>query len=154
LSSGKTHARTSLVLAAPVGVAVAVWTRDPAAGVCAALGCASGVVLSPDLDVDHKTESEEQVSRWGPLFGIVFMTWWLPYALVMRHRSFWSHFPGISTTIRVLYAFWWLAPLSFAIRQTPGVLFWWFSLWYVVGLTISDTAHWVQDGMPVKVNKK
>jgi Uncharacterized metal-binding protein len=147
--SGKVHTRASLVLTAS-GFPVALWTCDPLAGLACAAGSASGVVLSPDLDVDHKTESEEVVWRWGCVFGIAFMTYWLPYGLVMPHRSFWSHFPVVSTSIRVVYGFWWLVPLSFAIRLTPGPLFWWYFAWWFAGLCLSDAAHWMMD----KLSKK
>jgi len=153
VSSGKTHARASLILAAPTGACVAWWTRDPLAGACAALGCASGVILSPDLDVDHKTESEERVWRWGCAFGFAFQSYWYPYALAMPHRSFWSHFPGVSTAIRVLYGFWWAGPLSLVLSWRPGPLFWWFAAWWFAGLCASDAAHWVMDGLPVRFKK-
>jgi len=154
VSSGKAHARASLMLAPLTGAGVAIWTRDPAAGACAALGCASGVILSPDLDVDHRTESEEVVWRWGCLFGIVFQWYWYGYGLAIKHQKIWSHLPGLGTVGRVLYAFWWAVPLSFAIRWTPGVLFWWFAWWGFVGLLASDTGHWVMDGFPVKLKVK
>lgn len=149
MSSGKAHARASLLLSAS-GVPVALWTRDPLAGLVYAAGCASGVVLSPDLDVDHKTKSEEVVWRWGGALGFVYQVYWYPYALAFKHRSFWSHFPGISTALRALYAFWWMVPLSFAISWMPGPLARWYAAWWLVGLCLSDAAHWVMDGCPFR----
>ena len=64
------------------------------------LGCELGAVFTPDLDMETKTLAES-----APIFGTVWQIIWYPYALVMDHRSFLSHFPVVSTLIRALYFF-------------------------------------------------
>jgi len=50
-------------------------------------------MLSPDLDVKSKS-----YSRWGILRFI-----WIPYRKIFKHRSFLSHFPIVSSIVRVVY---------------------------------------------------
>lgn len=148
MASGRAHATASLLLAIS-GIPIAIWTRDPLAGLCCAAGSACGVVLSPDLDVDHRTESEEVVWRFGCLPGLVFQWYWTGYALAIGHRKALSHIPGLGTTGRVLYALWIPAAVALALGWRPGALFAWYFGWWCAGLLVSDAAHFVMDGLPV-----
>lgn len=56
----------------------------------------STFLLSPDLDLPQSNPSR----RWGPLKII-----WFPYQALFSHRSFFSHFPIISSLIRLVYLF-------------------------------------------------
>lgn len=133
---------------------------DP--GFCAlaaVVGCLAGVVLSPDLDQPSLTHSEwvviklPLVGRW--LLGPIFVAIWLPYAMLFKHRSVWTHAPVVSTLIRLGYSV-----LVIALAQT---LIPWFHGWdwiretwstpterwswaaAVSGLMLSDLGHWARD---------
>ena len=91
---GKTHTKMSAWLA--VGLAPV----SPAA----ALGCLSGVLLSPDLDVDAGYYGLHVIRTiWGEAGADVWRAFWLPYAKIMPHRSIASHFPLFSTAVRLGY---------------------------------------------------
>ena len=133
MSGGKKHAKASVAFSLPTGVAVWLLTGNALEAILASLGCVVGVVLSPDLDINHRTYSETVLPE--PL-QTAFYLWWLPYAWFIRHRSWVSHMPVVGTLIRVAYAFWWV-PFVWCVDPL-----WW---WVVVGLCVSDTLHWVMD---------
>ena len=66
-------------------------------------------MFGPDLDI-HSV----QYKRWGWLRWI-----WLPYRASMHHRSQLSHGPIVGTTLRVLYAGFWLG--GFVLVITGGL---------------------------------
>ena len=145
--NGHTHATTSLLLAGPVGLSIGQLALDPGAGILAAIGCAAGVLLSPDLDQEAITESQALVYRsGGRLLGSFWRTYWLPYALLLPHRHWASHAPLISTLGRLAYLL--LPFIAAAIVQdsVPDLLATLLGLWPAgVGLAVSDVAHWVMD---------
>ncbi len=53
----------------------------------------SGIMFSPDLDLDSSIDD-----RWGIFFWI-----WRPYMWAVPHRNFWSHSLVVSPMIRLLY---------------------------------------------------
>lgn len=53
----------------------------------------SGVMFSPDLDLDSAIDN-----RWGIFFWI-----WRPYMWLIPHRSFWSHSLIVAPLLRLAY---------------------------------------------------
>lgn len=107
MPSGRVHLVASLVT---TSLAVVGYIVYPIVGLkTAALigaGMVAGMLVTPDLDVDHRTHEETLMYRVpiiGPLFGILWQTYWTPYALVIPHRSWLSHGPLISTALRMVY---------------------------------------------------
>ena len=86
-----------------------------------------GIVLTywvnPDLDLNYVSHD-------------LFHLYWWPYSRAFHHRSFWSHFPIISTLIRLTYFGW---ALLFAPTD------WTLVAWAFVGMALSDAFHWVLD---------
>ena len=94
MPSGKTHDTITLLLAAPTFVAAWVLSRSLAlAAALAAATVLGGLMFGPDLDTHSK-----QYTRWG-----IFRFLWLPYQIIFRHRSRWSHGILFGTLIRVAY---------------------------------------------------
>ena len=110
----------------------------------------SGLVLSPDLDVDNGCIANKHIGSIpfiGGLSEILWRYYWKPYAKYVKHRSITSHAPVFSTLIRVVYLLWWLALIPSSVI---------YGAW-VVGLMISDAAH-IHNGcnklrLTVKVNR-
>ena len=150
MSSGVRHAQASVVISFPTGIGQAI-LHGPALGFTCWLGCLSGIVLSPDLDVDGRTHSESVIYQLplGCLIGTIFTVFWYPYARIFKHRSVWSHLPILGTLIRVLYLFIPLIIASLLFGFWPGLvdrlfmnpLFW----SWCAGLAVSDALHWVMD---------
>ena len=150
MSSGKTHSKASLLAAIPVSVGIGIYTNDPLTGVVAGTGCASGIFLTPDLDQEGISASEWSIIKSTLGVGFIWLWFWWLYAKAFKHRSLWSHFPVVDTLIRIMYL---TIPLFIAglvlgweVNQTKL----WFFAWWVFGLAVSDTIHWVMDGLPIR----
>ena len=94
MPSGRTHDVITIVLAAPT-FAVA-WGLTGNFALATLATCAmlfGGLMFGPDLDIQSR-----QYTRWG-----VFRFLWLPYRMLFRHRSRWSHGIIFGTLIRVIY---------------------------------------------------
>jgi len=148
MPSGKTHTKMSAWLA--VGLAPVSPT--------AALGCLSGVLLSPDLDVDAGYYGLHVLRTiWGDFVADVWWAFWLPYAKIMPHRSIASHFPLLSTAVRLVYVLLPMLLITYAVGyMTTGAgaplaeqLFRFLTsppfLKFAAGLALSDTVHAVAD---------
>ena len=94
MPSGKTHDAVTFILAAPTFVAAWGLTGKVALALLA-MGAMlfGGFMFGPDLDIQSR-----QYARWG-----IFRFLWLPYRVMFRHRSRWSHGIIFGTLIRVLY---------------------------------------------------
>ena len=147
MASGRAHALVSLVAAVPCGIAVGWLTADIGAGVAATVGCASGIALSPDLDMAQEiTESERLVIRHLWVAGWLWTLLFLPYGWLFKHRGI-SHWPIVGTLGRLLYlylfylllALWQSWPLSLPPLAWP----------WAAGLAWSDFLHWVLDRCPL-----
>lgn len=94
MPSGKTHDTITVILAAPT--LVAAWGLAGSLALAILATCAmlfGGFMFGPDLDIQSR-----QYTRWG-----VFRFLWLPYRMLFRHRSRWSHGIIFGTLIRVIY---------------------------------------------------
>lgn len=148
MSSGADHARATTILTPIVGTAVAYFTQNLALGTLAAIGCYTGVVLSPDLDLKQITRSERIIMNKSRLLGFLFRAYWQPYGNSVPHRHIVSHMPIISTIGRIIYALAFPFILSLFLGFTPqllAVLLTPYFLVFVLGLIVSDTAHAIMD---------
>jgi uncharacterized metal-binding protein len=118
----------------------------------------SGIMFSPDLDLDSSIDD-----RWGMFFWI-----WRPYTWVMPHRHFWSHGLILPPLLRLLYFYlvvvgllaggaWLLANIGLAVpnyhsRVTEALLglarehpreTWWFGVGFVTGGAAHSLADWL-----------
>jgi uncharacterized metal-binding protein len=94
MPSGKTHDAITFILAVPTFAAG--WGLTGSIALSVAATCAmlfGGLMFGPDLDIQSR-----QYTRWG-----VFRFLWLPYRMLFRHRSRWSHGIIFGTLIRVIY---------------------------------------------------
>lgn len=165
MSDGKSHSSASIGLG--VGVLTGLLPLYPKEIVAVSLGALLGVVLTPDLDVDNGSISNWYVRKIFGKFGDrVWRMWTTPYAYAMSHRSTLSHFPGISTIVRLLYlafpiiiiiaskedtflravlaqliAIPLLIALTFVYREMDI----YYLAFVILGLVLSDTLHYLFD---------
>lgn len=136
MPSGRTHA-TITVCAAGAGFVYLSWTGTSSiedAGLYA-LGCFSGILLSPDLDVKY-TVSNSVMDDIGALPGLVWSLLWWPYSKLLPHRHWLSHGLVVGTAGRLGYV--WLAA-ALILRRWPALPAW--SPPVVAGLLVSDNLH-------------
>lgn len=151
MPSGAIHARDSRVLAILTPIPVAVLTANLVPAALVAVGCLSGIPLSPDLDHHNRTYAERL-----PVIGKLWEWFWLPYEKLMPHRSYLSHAPILGTLLRQLYLItilWGVAYLAGWESMGLGDELLWLSRqtwyqWWLLGLVLSDLVHWFQDVRP------
>lgn len=155
MPSGETHLKGWIVgwgISAPTSIFI--YSQYPVIGISTMAGYSLGLILDNDADQIAITKSESRALKI-PVLGWVWVGYWTMYGAIFRrmHRSFWTHFPGVSTGIRLIYLF---LPLTYFLYT--GKIIWkdWYSdvifgLW--IGLSISDGIHWLFD-LFVKDKKK
>ena len=112
-------------------------------GIGAILGYSLGAFIDPDLDQIGTTAAEGRIVNALPIVGSFIYGYTSIYGSLFRkhHRSFWTHFPVVSTAIRCMWFFWWI---YFVVPESYD---WMFQLGWgaFIGLCIADTIHWVLD---------
>lgn len=158
MPGGKVHYdlwKTFLPLAALTGAASAALV-DFYTGVIFVIAYWLGRYIDPDLDLIGITNAESRMMRELKIFGVALVMWFVPYAYFMRfvgigrkgHRNFFSHFPGVSTIIRVawmlwlpLLILWWYYPIERSVLLRDGLAA------LIVGLTFADLIHYLADAL-------
>lgn len=116
-------------------------------------GCVVGLLVTPDLDINHGNISDTFIRRVFPPAQWIWRLLWTPYALILPHRSIYSHFPFLGTLVRIGYIFLLLNLFSLLFfffgnifRINDTVSFVWFWSWsFFFGLCHVDICHWVAD---------
>lgn len=151
MSTGRVHALVTTTTAPAVGVAVYAYTGEGSLAFWASAGCLLGIFLTPDLDIDGVTLGEWWIIRATFGLGFAWLAIWGPYAMLIRHRSPLSHWPILSTGLRLIYlyvALWLLDQLNCFSFSLPSMQVLWQSTTIrvmIVGLVASDIGHWIFD---------
>ncbi len=159
MPNGKAHAFATLTaaLATPFIVQGLGMGANPTNTIAATAGCLLGLVVTPDLDVNHGCRSMQIIQRRaGKPAAEFWRAMWMPYALLVPHRSWLSHFPLAGTTLRLGYVyiiFFCFAILAAAAGFTPmpeihlnsALLKNSNAVWAFFGLALSDTLHYAMD---------
>ena len=128
-------------------------------GIEYAAGALVGILIGPDLDVDKGNISNAIIrNRFGFWIERGWNLLWYPYRTSLKHGSFLSHFPVVSTVFRLAYLVFFVLVVPYTILElvVPGAwsvwdeLWWWFlevSKFYrvILGLMGSDLIHHVLD---------
>ena len=128
-------------------------------GIEYAAGSLLGILIGPDLDVDHGNISNTIIrNRAGRWAEIGWNMLWYFYKGSLQHGSALSHFPIVSTMFRLAYIFFFLFIVPYFVMAlfVPGAwdvgleISWWLGLAskhyrIIVGLVCSDVIHWALD---------
>ena len=137
-------------------------------GIEYAAGALVGIMLTPDLDVDGgyigNTIIRNKFGRWVEKGWDVF---WYPYRKSLKHGSPLSHFPVVSSVLRLAYLFLFLLVIPYFIlgfilpsAWNMGMeIHWWVALIarhykIVLGLIGSDIIHWTLDVLTTEHKKQ
>jgi uncharacterized metal-binding protein len=106
-------------------------------------GCLTGLLVTPDLDVDYGTESAYLIKKnLGHMIMLAWLSFWWPYSRIFPHRHWGSHVPVISTFIRMgyicLFTLGYFGTVIWLVQQ------WGFWYWFL-GLCLADFHHWFMD---------
>ena len=126
----------------PTGI-IGAWYIHPVVGAGILVGYTLGRWCDPDWDQITITNSESRIVNDFKIVGYVLVGYTTIYGAVFRrlHRSFFTHFPFLSTGIRLVYLFWWLyffIPVLYDWQIVFGISVW-------IGLSAADTIHWFLD---------
>lgn len=167
MPSGRIHNAVTFAL---TGSALAVAAAFPAQraeilAVCA--GMSAGLFLSPDLDLadgsialSNVRKAPSMVSKAllvgraptirkfaqavGWLLAWAWSIIWWPYGVIVKHRSWVSHAPILSTALRVGYLSVLVVPACAASYRLTDVG-WKYAALAFAGLCVVDVAHWGMD---------
>lgn len=148
MATGVQHAAASLVLSPVTGLGVYAMTHNAQYAAIAAAACVAGIALTPDLDQEGLSKFEYKLIRYTLGIGFLWPAFWGLYSVLIPHRSPLSHWPLLGTSLRLCYM---LILLYIIPGLRPGVLNAVGADWFayaVLGLLISDIAHWIMDGFP------
>jgi uncharacterized metal-binding protein len=133
------HDKATVLTAGTAAVVVASITGDPWPTLATGLGSLGGLILTPDLDVNTGSISQIRVRKWfGPAVGSLWFVYWWAYGGMFSHRGI-SHWPIIGTLTRILYG----GLLLWPFLQLPNHLW----AWMLLGLMLSDLAHYLLDSL-------
>jgi uncharacterized metal-binding protein len=150
-----------LIYTAQVSAGAETRTAMVYGGVAVAAHMLSGMLFSPDLDLDSRIDN-----RWGIFFWI-----WRPYNWLIPHRHFWSHGLVLPPLLRLLYFYlvivillsggaWLLGLVGIVVPDYPGRITetllsvardhpretWWFVVGFVTGGAAHSIADWMVTG--------
>ena len=155
MPDGKTHAMLTATAGTVVAITMLRHGFSATEVILVSEGCIASFFLNPDLDVDGGNIGYSWIDKYfGKFAGIAWRAVWWPYAVLMPHRSFWSHAPVVSTLLRVTY--WYIAyvlvakVLGLAVYvPTQDQIQWW-----LFGLILSDSLHFLADIIATAVKKR
>ena len=165
MADGKTHSSATQILAVLLFASEATYGKlngyflEPTLIYSAVLagGAMLGLILTPDLDVNAGSISEDELREISPFGENLWWIYWFPYRQILPHRSPFSHWPIIGTIGRLLYISipYWIGlaiayvldPPTFSWLAQAGI--WLITLPYfrvaVLGLAGADTLHFFMD---------
>lgn len=111
-------------------------------------GCLVGLLVMPDMDVDGGNISDFFIRKVSRLAQWLWRAFWSPYAKLVPHRHFVSHFPVIGTLLRIGYIFLIInviSAVSHILIDTESKIYWLWNWSFFFGLVHVDTIHWFAD---------
>lgn len=134
MPSGKTHTVATSLSAGTMAIVMS-YAQFPTSEVIATFaGFMTTLVVNPDLDLNRRKPREVLPFLWW--------AFWFPYSRLMKHRSSLSHWPVISTLLRVTY----LAIPIFLLTDYIGINNNISNYYYFfAGMVISDILHFLMD---------
>jgi uncharacterized metal-binding protein len=154
MSSGKVHKRANIAFGV-IAVGGSILLGTPSVVVAGAIaGGVAGTVITCDYDLNAALPASFMTKIPG--VRILWGTFWRPYQLLFKHRSFWSHTPFVGTSGRVIYILLWLWFWSWILWQmgfdiSPEVVYSWFvqniDFWIITFVIWcgQDIVHWILD---------
>lgn len=161
MSSGIVHKKACVILSSALAGTALLTGRGEL--FISAAGALTGVLVSPDQDVDAGNISNTIVKKKVGWFGEKLWRWfWSGYSGSFKHGRFASHFPVFGTFVRLFYIFFFtILPfyaLYFLILHSWGYkqwlmeeLYYWVAMflnpYWFFGLAGADTVHYFLDAL-------
>lgn len=101
--NGEQHKIANIYAGGVMTTVVHLVFGNPGFTTAAALGSVVGTIVTPDLDLVVPSNFFSRL----PIINFLWMCLWWPYKKMVKHRSFVSHSPLVSTIIRLIYMLIW-----------------------------------------------
>lgn len=111
-------------------------------------GCLVGLLVMPDMDVNGGNISDFFIRKMSRLAQGFWRAFWHPYAILVPHRHFISHFPVVGTALRIGYIFLIIniiMAVSNLLFDTVSRIYWIWDWSFFTGLAHVDIVHWWAD---------
>jgi uncharacterized metal-binding protein len=111
-------------------------------------GCLVGLLVMPDMDVNGGNISDLFIRKVSRPVQWLWRAFWHPYAILVPHRHFISHFPVVGTVLRIGYIFLiinLLSVVSHLLFDTVSRFYWLWDWSFFLGLAHVDTIHFLVD---------
>lgn len=115
-------------------------------GIGMLIGYEIGKFCTPDWDCVTATTDESEMINKVPILGHFLFGISSTYGSIFRrrHRSFITHFPFLSTSIRHLFLFWWIWwQIYISERDLAWAIFLFIGIF--IGNSLSDAVHYLAD---------
>src|SRR3990167_364830 len=149
MPSGRIHSVANIVVAVSGSATMFLLQRGNEGIMGIAAGAMAGCLISPDADVDSGAIADYYIRVYtGRIVETMWMMLWTVYRKAFKHRSFLSHFPLVSTIIRIAYLSVFYFLITTTLKWVASLVhidwptFWW---WAFVGLVLADSVHWGLD---------
>ena len=149
MPSGRIHSIANIVVAVSGSATMLLLGHGTESIIGIPSGAIVGILLSCDLDIDSGNIADHLIKRYtGHIVETMWTMLWTVYRKAFKHRSFLSHFPLVSTIIRIAYLSVFYFLVATPLKWLSGLVhidwpqFWW---WAFVGLVLADTSHWGLD---------
>jgi len=150
MPSGKVHYhyfKIGFIPAIPVSLITLVYF--PYVGTGMLVGYAMGRYVTPDWDIMGVSEDEGKMVREIPILGYFLYGISSTYGAIFRrlHRNYLTHFPMLSTFIRLVFLFWWLPLLLYFVKISSHAWGLYGDMFFgiLIGLSLADAIHWFLD---------
>lgn len=133
------------LIAVPTSIYLTI--QNPVFGIGTIIGYGMGRYIGPDWDCVSINKNEANIIKELPIIGYILYGISSIYgAIFMRHhRSTITHLPVLSTSIRLIFVFWWIGLLYYFDIIKFDWWHMWFALGIFFGLSESDLNHWICD---------
>lgn len=148
MPNGKTHTISTIVASAMILPLAAVYSHnDPLFTLAVTSGTLSGIIISPDLDVEDGFYGLHVLRRCPKVGNVISMAWrmfWYPYSRLVPHRSRFSHSIGLGTLGRIAYLFSFVFLFCFLTGIHLVIYSQYLFAWFL-GLCLADALHIIMD---------
>ena len=127
MANGKVHKQANIAGGAFMTAIAYILFGQPDIVIGAFIGSLVGTIVTPDLDLVVPSNFFSRL----PIINFLWMCLWWPYKKAVKHRSFVSHSPFVSTVLRLLYMLAWFAPFGLVFGVDFGVLLEWVVINYI-----------------------
>lgn len=121
--------------------------NNPIVGLGSFIGYISGKYITCDWDIAGLTHDEGMIINDFKIIGYLIVGYTTIYGIAFRrkHRSFWTHFPWVSTLGRLIFLFWWIPILYLQGKIVFDIWQLWLFIGFWFGLGMSDCIHYTAD---------